>query len=87
MDYTRTTEVKRTCKPHQCFGCLETIPVGSSARYITGNWEGSWSYYYLCQACCAYVDEHGWDDVCEGDGYFHAGDIGKARREKERETS
>lgn len=87
MDYIRTTEVKRTRKPHRCFGCLETIPVGSSARYTTGQWEGQWGYYYLCQACCAYVDEYGWGDVCEGDGYFHAGDIGEARREKERETS
>jgi hypothetical protein len=38
-------------KPHQCFECRETIPVGARYERVNGKWDGVWSTYRFCLPC------------------------------------
>lgn len=81
VSFHNRKEVNRTRKPHRCSGCLETIPAGSKATYHAWA-NGNFGYYYLCVVCQEYADKH--DDYLDCDGMFADGDIGEARRERER---
>ena len=71
--------IKRTRKPHKCWGCLETIPSGSSALYVAeyGGREINDAYY--CEKCDRFLTEHpDWFDPDFGIG---AGEVLEARME------
>lgn len=51
MQETLTNKWVKTRKPHKCYGCLKTFPVGTEMRLIVSvNTEGINSTY-LCQHC------------------------------------
>jgi hypothetical protein len=37
MDILKDEDIKRTKKPHRCFGCLDIIPAGSPAHVQVNN--------------------------------------------------
>jgi hypothetical protein len=79
-DFYNWKLVKKTRKDHNCFGCCEKIPSGSSAHYYAGVFEGYFSTSYYCIPCKKYVDENP-EDWSEG---FYYGDIGESRRRLEK---
>lgn len=81
-DFNNFKEIKKTRKEHQCNGCREKIPAGSSAAYYSGVFEGNFFSAYLCRECDEYLTKHledfedGWSD----------GDIGSLRWQEEETT-
>lgn len=81
-DFYNERKVKKTRKDHKCFGCREKLPKGSMAFYISGVYEGDFSFYYLCIPCKEWIDQNPGQD---GD-FWGEGDIGNIRRQEEREA-
>lgn len=50
MDVLKNEDIK-TRKPHQCFGCLKTIPKGSIAHVQVNNDGGTLNSIYTHPAC------------------------------------
>ena len=67
-DIIEEIEVKKTRKPHMCFGCLEIIPVGSPAHVQVNNDMGIWRIYThpACEEIIRGMDMHYDDDYVEG---------------------
>jgi len=55
-DFTTKTLIKKTRKPHKCFGCSGTIEVGSSAEMTSGCYDGHMHKTYWCKVCCAVME-------------------------------
>ena len=60
-----------TRKKHQCYGCLDRIPIGACARNIVSveSASGDLGHFYLCLHCSAFVEvkSEAWgDDPSEG---------------------
>ena len=49
--FCRTIKVKHTRRRHRCTECHAVIPKGSSCEYVTGLWDGVFSYLYTCELC------------------------------------
>lgn len=46
------TNIKKTRKPHKCWGCCDEIPVGSPCRKRTGAFDGyGVDSFYCCEKC------------------------------------
>lgn len=58
IDFCKEREVKRTKKPHKCFGCREKLPIGSNCFYISEVYEGNFGSHYLCRKCRNYLDKN-----------------------------
>lgn len=52
-----SSHVKATRKPHVCEYCGRDIPVGSSALYEHGIYEGEAFARYCCQQCEPYIGD------------------------------
>ena len=78
MDFYNEREVKKTRKDHKCLGCCEKLPIGSTAFYISGVYEGDFGAYYLCIPCREYLDRN---PIERGD-FWSGGDLGDARRQE-----
>lgn len=52
------SNIKKTRKPHKCFGCCRTIPAGSPAIYIASNEGGDFGTWYLCPECDDYASKY-----------------------------
>ena len=51
-------KIVKTRKEHQCWGCIEKIPVGTECdRTVTVDMGKAFSSY-LCQNCMDYCNEH-----------------------------
>lgn len=58
----RETIIKKTRKPHKCFGCMRTIPKGSEAYLQVGcNLETVHSFY-LHTYCEKIIENYDWSD-------------------------
>ena len=57
-DFYNERKVKKTRKDHRCFGCKVKLPIGSTAFYISGIYEGVFGSYYLCIKCRDYLDKN-----------------------------
>ena len=75
MDFYNERQIKKTRKDHKCLGCLEIIPAGTAAFYISCAYEGDFNAYYLCMPCREYLDRN---PIERGD-FWCGGDIGEAR--------
>lgn len=85
-EFYRETQIKSTRNQHRCMGCLEFIPAGSEARYISGKYSYEFYAGHLCKVCTDYMDKY--DDYKDPwDGSWFEGSIGEARREREREAA
>lgn len=51
MSLYREKSIKKTHKPHYCFGCEKTIPTGESASYIVSTNDFGFQRGYFCKAC------------------------------------
>lgn len=78
-DFHQVRPIKKTRKPHPCFGCQKIIPSGSPAFYHSCVFEGDFSADYFCEPCHAYYEAHP-EEASEG---FYSGDIGQLRKEEE----
>lgn len=69
------SRVVKTRKKHQCLGCLDIIPPGSSVQRNTGTWEGEIGSSYVCGPCEEYLGLY-WDEH-----EYSEGQLGDARNE------
>ena len=58
MSFWRNSTIKSTRKEHRCEFCTRVIPIGSTADYCCGVWEGEFQSYYFCTRCSTYVDRN-----------------------------
>lgn len=72
-----------TRKEHTCDGCYAKIPKGSRVTYNVGKFRGDFFASYICQECDDFMWKHR-EYFEEG---WSLGDVGRARRDEERETS
>jgi hypothetical protein len=73
--YTEKT-IKKTKKPHRCFGCGEKIPEETQAVYFAGKSDDGFTADYLCTKCHAVISECDYvrESIGSNDGY-NEGDI------------
>ena len=68
-DIIEEIEVKKTRKPHMCFGCLEIIPVGSPAHLCVSSDTGTICRSYThaaCETIMRLIDTYGDEGLDEG---------------------
>ena len=71
-------------KPHRCFGCCKTIPVGAKAKYQYIK-DLSDSYgLYICEDCIAFEKTLPADYWI--DGGYSEGELAIAKQEREKEV-
>ena len=58
----RETIIKKTRKPHKCFGCLRTIPKGSEAYLQVGCNSEIIHSFYLHTFCEKVIETLDWND-------------------------
>jgi len=51
MGFLKDTLVKKTRKPHTCFGCQMTIPIGSKAWVHDGVFDDKFHSDHFCITC------------------------------------
>lgn len=78
-DFYNERQVKKTKKEHKCFGCRTKLPIGSTAHYISGVYQGDFVAYYLCSKCQNYLVKN---PIWASEGYSE-GDIRDAMLEDE----
>jgi hypothetical protein len=69
METLEDTDIKKTRKPHRCFGCLEMIPIGSPAHMQTiadGGCVYSNYTHTVCQQVIDNMDLRYGDEIDEG---------------------
>ena len=74
----------KTRKPHQCFGCREVIPTGSTVLRSTIVDGGEIYATYLCDDCVEFnktLPSDYWMDGC-----YYEGDLAEAKRQEEWKT-
>ena len=76
-----SNESVKTRKPHQCWGCLETFPIGSTLRRWVGKSDGVLLSLYICPECDAYIAERKKDDRWYGEDGFEQGFVRDDRAE------
>ncbi len=52
-------------KPHTCYECRETIPIGARYEYVCGRWD-DFAHYHFCLTCA----EIGTALTCDGGRLF-----------------
>lgn len=67
MSHIRS-EVVKVRKPHQCWGCCDTIPVGTSAYFSVQSDEGRMCSAYWCETCHQTMIDHRDEIDPYGDG-------------------
>ena len=65
MVILRESFVKKTHRPHQCFGCLKTIPTGSPAHVQVNTDVGVGSIY--THPACEEIMQKMYDDMLQGE--------------------
>ena len=51
MSLYREKPIKKTHKPHYCFGCSKTIPTGEKAFNIVCTTDDGFMHGYFCDSC------------------------------------
>ena len=51
MSVCLTSKVVKTRKPHRCYGCYQSQPIGSLLRYESGTVDGGMWSRYMCEVC------------------------------------
>ena len=41
---------------HECWGCMDFIPRGTTVNRVTGVWDGRISSVYWCDTCQTFMD-------------------------------
>ena len=70
--------IVKTRKHHCCFGCLASIPVGSTVERTTNVGSGEIYTNYLCEDCVEFsktLPEEYWAHGC-----YYRGDLAEAKR-------
>lgn len=81
-DFFMTERTVKIRKARKCDGCLEDHPIGSEMIKNVGVFEGDFFSNYICPPCRKFIDENT-EDYADG---WCKGDIGRDRREREREA-
>jgi hypothetical protein len=69
VETLENTDIKKTRKPHRCFGCLEMIPIGSPAHVQVNADGGKIDRFYThttCQRIIDNMDLRYGDEIDEG---------------------
>ena len=72
--------IVKTRKHHCCFGCLASIPAGSSAERSTNVDGGEIYIIYICEDCIEFrgtLPDGYWADGC-----YYEGDLREAKRQE-----
>ena len=73
--------VVKTRKPHQCFGCLTSIPQGTNAEQNKCKSDNGLYTIYLCLDCVEFEKTLP-DGYWEPDDGYSEGDLAIAKREE-----
>jgi predicted nucleic acid-binding Zn-ribbon protein len=65
---------RKTCKPHECFGCGKTYPAGSKMVYSAYADGGTVQDCYWCKTCQEYMRRNFEPGEETGEGEIYGGD-------------
>ena len=62
MSDIMSSENVKIRKPHKCWGCGETYPVGTKMDRVISKDGGEFSTAYWCPICIDIINEHDYND-------------------------